>query len=255
MRRAILFLFIMLAGFAAPPRGEAARLTVSAAISLKEVFRKIVKEFESRHPEHRVSLNLGSSGHLQRQIELGAPVDVFAPAALFPMEALERANLLQPGTRKVFATNRLSLVRPRGSGAVDGFTFLGRGFQGRLVIGNPRHVPAGIYAKQALVALGYWKKLSARLIFAEHVRQVLDYVVRGEVDAGIVYRTDALREKGWVDLVAEAPPGSHARIAYPIAVIAESRYPRGAMRFLKFVLGEASRAILSRAGFGSADPP
>ena len=230
-------------------------MTVSAAISLKEVFRKIVKEFESRHPEHRVSLNLGSSGHLQRQIELGAPVDVFAPAALFPMEALERANLLQPGTRKVFATNRLSLVRPRGSGAVDGFTFLGRGFQGRLVIGNPRHVPAGIYAKQALVALGYWKKLSARLIFAEHVRQVLDYVVRGEVDAGIVYRTDALREKGWVDLVAEAPPGSHARIAYPIAVIAESRYPRGAMRFLKFVLGEASRAILSRAGFGSADPP
>jgi molybdate transport system substrate-binding protein len=245
----------MLAGFAAPPRVEAARLTVSAAISLKEVFRKIVKEFESRHPELRVSLNLGSSGHLQRQIELGAPVDVFAPAALFPMEALERANLLRPGTRKVFATNRLSLVRPRGSGAVDGFSVLGRGFQGRLVIGNPRHVPAGIYAKQALVALGYWKKLSARLIFAEHVRQVLDYVVRGEVGAGIVYRTDALREKGRVDLVAEAPPGSHARITYPIAVIAESRYPRGAMRFLKFVLGEASRAVLSRAGFGPADSP
>ena len=255
MCRAILILFIMLAGCAVPPRGEAGRLTVSAAISLKEVFRKIVKEFESRYPEHRVSLNLGSSGHLQRQIEMGAPVDVFAPAALFPMEALERANLLQPGTRKEIATNRLSLVRPRGSGAVDGFSVLGKGFQGRLVIGNPRHVPAGIYAKQTLVALGYWKKLSASLIFAEHVRQVLDYVVRGEVDAGIVYRTDALREKGQVDRVAEAPPGSHARIAYPIAVIAESRDPQGAMRFVNFVLGAASRAILSRAGFGPADSP
>jgi molybdate transport system substrate-binding protein len=255
VRRAILIFFIMLAGWAAPPRGEAARLTVSAAISLKEVFRKIAKEFEARHPEHRVSLNLGSSGHLQRQIELGAPVDVFATAALFPMEALGRANLLQPGTRKVFATNRLSLVRPRGSGAVDGFSVLGKGFQGRLVIGNPRHVPAGVYAKQTLVALGYWKGLSASLILAEHVRQVLDYVVRGEVDAGIVYRTDALREKGRVDRVAEAPPGSHAPIAYPIAVIAETRYPREALRFVNFVLGGASRAILSRAGFGPADPP
>lgn len=255
MLRAFPILFLSLLALASASTGEAARLTVSAAISLREVFEAIGRAFEAAHPADRVALNFASSGHLHRQIERGAPVDVFAASGIQPVKALEEANLLRPGTRRIFATNRLVLVRPKGNVSVQSFSTLGGGFSGRLVIGNPAHVPAGAYAKQALVSLGYWKTLSPNLILAAHVRQVLDYVARGEVDAGIVYRTDALQEKDRVERVAEAPPGSHARIEYPIAVVAETRFPNEAEAFVRFVLSEKSRRILARAGFGPAPPP
>ncbi|MFQ5693882.1 MAG: molybdate ABC transporter substrate-binding protein [Nitrospinota bacterium] len=258
MRRAFFVLFLSLLTLASAPRGEAAqaaRLTVSAAISLRESFQRIAREFQAARPGDRVALNFASSGHLQRQIERGAPVDVFAAAGRQPMDALERAKLVRPGTRRVFATNRLALIRPRGSAAVKSFGSLGRRFAGRLVIGNPAHVPAGFYARQALQSMGYWEALRPSLILAQHVRQVLDYVARGEVDAGIVYLTDVRQARGRVDLVAEAPAGSHAAIEYPIAVMAETRFPRAAEAFVRFVLGPKGRSALAEAGFGPVSAP
>ncbi|MFQ5915068.1 MAG: molybdate ABC transporter substrate-binding protein [Nitrospinota bacterium] len=253
MLRAYFLLCLSLLMLASAPRGAAAGLIVSAAISLKESFQRIAREFEKAHRQYQVVLNFASSGYLQRQIEQGAPVDVFASAAVRQMDALEKAKFLHPGTRRIFATNRIVLVRPKGGALVTSFSALGGGFQGRLVIGNPVHVPVGFYAKQALESLGYWKGLQPDLILADHVRQVLDYVARGEVDAGIVYYTDWIQAKDAVEVVGEPPSESHKPIEYPIAVIAGTRFLQGAASFVRFILGPKSQSILARAGFGS--PP
>lgn len=250
MGRPFLALLAGLLALACAAAGEAAGLTVSAAVSLKESFQEIARGFEADHPGYPVAVNFASSGHLQRQIERGAPVDVFASAATRPMDALEKARRILPRTRRIFAANRLVLVRSRGSAAVTSFSSLGASFEGRLAIGNPLHVPAGDYAKQVLESLGYWKTLRPRLILAEHVRQVLDYVARGEVDAGMVYRTDVLRARVRVEVVEEAPSGSHKPIVYPIAVVAETHSLEWAEAFVRFVLSAKGRSILARAGFG-----
>jgi molybdate transport system substrate-binding protein len=245
-----LFVFLLVLLLFPSASAQGAELTVSAAISLREGFQRIAREFEAAHPGYRLALNFASSGHLQRQIERGAPVDVFASAANRQMDALAKAKQLHPGSRKVFATNRLVLIRPKKSGFVKSFATLGRDFRGRLVIGNPAHVPAGSYAKQLLESLGYWKSLQPKLVLSDHVRQVLDYVSRGEVDAGIVYRTDALNGKKRVHVVEEAPSGSHKPIEYPIAIVAGTRHLDGAKAFLRFVIGERGQQILVRFGFG-----
>ncbi len=231
-----------------PRWGESARLTVSAAASLEEAFQEIARRFQDAHPEHRVSLNLASSGHLQRQIERGAPVDVFASASPRPMDALEKEGLIQPASRNVMARNRLVLIASKGA-AIRSFSDLGKNFQGWLAVGNPRHVPAGFYSKEVLEWLGYWARLSSNRVLAENVLQVLEYVATGEADAGLVYRTDALRDRYQVKLIDEAPAGSHAPIEYPIAVVAGSRSPEASKAFVDFVLSSPAQAALAQAGF------
>ncbi len=247
-RRCFVLLFVLL--FFPSAFAQGADLTISAAISLREAFEQIAIGFEATHPGYRLTLNFASSGHLQRQIERGAPVDVFASAAIRQMDALTKAKQLHPGSRRIFATNRLVLIRPKKNGLVKSFATLGGEFRGRLVIGNPAYVPAGSYAKQVLESLGYWKSLQPRLVLADHVRQVLDYVARGEVDAGIVYRTDALNGKKRVTVVEDAPSGSHNPIEYPIAIVSGTKNLDGAEAFLRFVIGERGQRILVGFGFG-----
>ncbi|MFQ6058500.1 MAG: molybdate ABC transporter substrate-binding protein [Anaerolineae bacterium] len=237
---------VLLAGCGPPPEGE---LTVSAAISLSDAFGHMAAEFEKTHPGVTVRLNYASSGSLAAQIAHGAPADVFASAGQAQMDALEAQDLLLPGTRQEFAANELVLIVPRDSSLqIAGFADLARLPVTRLAMGNPETVPAGQYAQQALMNIGLWQEVQGKLVLAENVRQVLAYVEQDEVEAGLVYATDAAMGRA-VRVVATAPSGSHPPIRYPIAVLANSQHKELALEFIAFVRGQHGRAILRQYGF------
>ena len=224
-------------------------LTVSAAASLREVVAELGVRFEKAHPGVEVRANFGASGALRRQIEHGAPVDVFVSAAEGPMDELERAGLIEPRTRRPVAGNELVLVVPASGGSpARSFADLARPEVRRVALGAPASVPAGDYADQVLRALGIADAVRAKAVYAQSVRQVLAYVESGNVDAGVVYRTDA-RISRRVRVAAPAPPGSHAPITYSAAVVSRTGRPEAAQAFVAFLLGDAGREALSRHGF------
>lgn len=236
------------------PAGDAARdggeIVVSAAASLRDAFQEIASLHEAR-AGRRVRFNFGASGALQRQIEAAAPVDVFASAGTQQMDALDLKNLIDRETRRDFARNELVLVTPREGGpALASFAELDSASVRRVAVGNPRTVPAGQYAAQVFERLRLAEKLAPKLVVAEDVRQVLDYVARGEADAGVVYRTDAQSAGGSVSVAAVAPEESHDPVLYPIAVVRESRSREAARAFVELVAGVEGQAVLRRRGFG-----
>lgn len=201
----------------------------------------------------RVSFNFGSSGVLQKQIEAAAPVDVFASAGVQQMDALADKNLIDRDTRRDFARNELVVVTPRDStNTINAFPDLDSATVRRIAVGNPRTVPAGQYAGQVFDKLNLTAKLQPKLVLAEDVRQVLDYVTRGEVDAGVVYRTDAQVAGDSVRIAASAPENSHEPILYPIAVVRESRKGEAARSFVELVTSAEGQGVLRRYGFREA---
>ncbi len=229
---------------------RADELTVSAAASLTNALREMAPAFEAQNPGTRLLLNFAASDTLLAQIGKGAPADVFASADQETMDRAQAQQLLRPGSRSNFAANTLVLVTPADSTlAFKTLADLQRAEVRRIAIGNPAGVPAGRYARGALESAGLWAALQAKAINAINVRQALDYVARGEVEAGFVYRTDAAQQKDKVRVaftVATAMP-----ILYPIAVLAASRNADAAGRFVAFVLSPAGQAVLARHGFGS----
>jgi molybdate transport system substrate-binding protein len=236
-----------------PARAQAQELTLSVAISLKEAVEELGREFTAAHPGVTLHYNLGASGDLQKQIEAGAPVDVFLSAALRQVDELEARGLLLAGTRRVFARNVLTVIEPADSrlDLVKPADLLDARVT-RIVIGAPRSVPAGQYAEESLRALGLWERLQPKLVFAQNVRQALDYVARGEVDAGFVYTTDAARAPG-VKEAFRPPDDTYRPVVYPGAVVAASRQPALARAFVELLAGARGRAVLARFGF--APPP
>jgi molybdate transport system substrate-binding protein len=225
-------------------------LTVSAASSLTESFREIAVAYEKAHPGTRVDLNFAASGVLLQQIARGAPVDVFASADQATMDQAATQGLLEPGTRQVFAHNSLWVVvppqarqRPANLAALAG-----AGFE-RIAIGNPDSVPVGRYARGALQQAGLWSVLQAKVITTQNVRQSLDYVARGEVDAGFVYATDAQAMPDRVQRAFQVPVDGD--ISYPLAQVKGSSKAAQAQRFIAYVRSAAGQAILQRHGFGS----
>ncbi len=187
---------------------RAQEITVSAAISLKEAFTELSKTFEAGQKRRRVQFNFGASGDLVRQIAGGAPVDVFASAGLKEMDELERQGLTAPGSRVNFAGNTVVLAVPAASTfRLEAFSDLTRKEVKKIAIGNPQTVPAGRYAEQVLRSLNLWEPLKDKLVFAENVRQVLDYVARGEVDAGLVYATDVASRARDLKKILTGPRG------------------------------------------------
>ncbi len=227
-------------------------LTVSAAISLKEAFDEIGKEFQAKSGK-KINFNYGASGALQTQIENGAPVDVFASAGEKQMDELEAKNLIDNTSRKDFARNSLVLIAPKNHGdTLSGFEILARPEIKKIAVGNPKTVPAGLYADEVFERLNLKKDLQNKLIFAENVRQVLDYVARSEVDLGIVYKTDAGAADDKVDVVTTVPENSHSPILYPIALIKDGDQKQNAKEFLDFVLSAQGQQILRKYGFKGA---
>ena len=227
-------------------------VTVSAAVSLKDAFRDIGKQYESR-TGGKVNFNFGASGALQKQIESGAPVDVFASAGRPQMDALVSQGLIEPGTQRDFARNVLVLVVPADStSGPTSFTDLGGSKVTRLAVGNPKTVPVGQYAQQTLTRLGLWQQLQSRLILAEDVRQTLDYVARGEVDAGVVYASDVRAAGDKVRKVATAPEALHDPILYPIAVVRASSSKDAARAFIDAVMNDEGQRTLDKYGFERA---
>lgn len=229
---------------------ETKEITVSAAISLKNAFEEIGRLYEEKGGSN-VLFNFGASGDLARQIEGGAPVDVFASASEKYMDDLDKKSLLIQGARSDFAANSIVLIVPAGSGAVPP-SFEGLRAKGirQIAMGNPASVPAGKYAEEVLSYYKLLPYIKSKLVYGENVRQVLDYVARGEVDAGVVYATDASIRAKEVRIIAYAPKGSHKPVIYPIAVVKGAKNEAAAKAFIAFVLSPEGWRILRKYGFG-----
>ncbi|SEM51142.1 molybdate transport system substrate-binding protein [Luteibacter sp. UNCMF331Sha3.1] len=229
----------------------AADLVVSAAASLTDAFRAVGAAYEAKHPETHVVLNFAASDVLLRQIASGAPADVFASADQTAMDKAAAAKAIDPATRQDFALNRLVLIVPRGNPAkVSGIGDLAGPGVKRVAYGDPASVPAGRYTRAALEQQNLWPAVAAKGVLAQNVRQALDYVARGEVEAGFVFATDATVAHDRVVVAAVVPTPTPIR--YPIAVVASSKQPKDAAAFEAFVQSPEGRRIL--AGFGFQAP-
>ena len=226
-------------------------ITVFAAASLKESLDEAALAYQHQAGQ-RVRVSYGASSALARQIEQGAPADVFISADRDWMDYLQQRGLLDTGSRRNLLGNSLVLVAPKTSRAaplmlkpgVDLRPLLG---DGRLAVALTSSVPAGKYARAAFTALGMWSGLQPRLAEAENVRAALMLVERGEAPLGVVYASDARAEPG-VRVLATFPAALHPTIVYPIARVAASRHP-GDAAFLRWLQGAQARAIFRRHGF------
>jgi molybdate transport system substrate-binding protein len=226
----------------------AADITVSAAASLTNAFQDIGREFESANPGSKVLFNFGSSGQLVQQITRGAPVDAFAAADQESMDRAEKGGAIERGSRFNFVRNEMVVVVPAGAAtAISNMADLKAPSFARIAIGNPESVPAGRYAKLALEKAGLWDALKERMINTQNVRQALDYVARGEADAGFVYATDArlLPARVKAAIKVDVP----ADILYPVAATRGGGNQRGGLAFVEFLKTEPAQRILARYGF------
>lgn len=227
---------------------QAAELTVSAAASLTNAFKDIAQAYEKQYPDARVQLNFGASGALLAQMAKGAPVDVFASADQPTMDKAEKQGLVKAHAREDFVRNTLVLIVPADSALkLKALDDLKQPAVQKVAIGNPASVPVGNYSKQALEAASLWDAVSAKAINTQNVRQSLDYVARGEVDAGFVYGTDAKVMKDKVRVSFEVP--TQTPILYPIAWTAQTANTAEARRFINYLHSAAGQAVLARHGF------
>jgi molybdate transport system substrate-binding protein len=249
MIRILAALFLFVATFASPAR--AADLTVFAAASLTNAMKDIGVAWQKQGgaPIH---FSFDSSSTLARQIDHGAPANLYASADMKWMDWVQQKKLIADDTRKTLLGNSLVLVMPHNhlqhvtiSRSFNLAALLGT--DGRLAVGDPAHVPAGLYAKEALTHLGLWQSVENRLASAENVRAALLLVERGETPAGIVYSTDAAVAPG-VGIAGTFPADSHKPIAYPFAVTraGDTKEARALMTFLE---GPAASAIFVKYGF------
>ncbi len=226
----------------------AADLTVSAASSLTNAFQEIAKSYEARHVGTKVALNFASSGALLQQIAKGAPVDVFSSADEVTMDQAQQQALVIASERHNIVRNALVVIAPVHSKIpLKRLDDLSAPVIKRVAIGNVDSVPAGRYAKRALEAAGLWSTVHAKAITTQNVRQSLDYVARGEVDAGFVYATDAALRSNEVKVAFDVqldPP-----IRYAAATVSASSKREEAGRFIHYLLSPAAQAIFARYGF------
>jgi molybdate transport system substrate-binding protein len=241
-------------GFVAAAPQSRTEIIVSAAISLKDALDEVTHLWAAVNPNVSVKTNYGASGTLEIQIEQGAPVDVFLSAAPKQMDALDAKGLLLEGTRKELLRNEIVLVVPTDSSLqISSFRDLTHANVKKVALGEPTVVPAGQYAKEVLTNLGIYDAVNSKAVLAKDVRQVLTYVETGNVDAGIVYATDALSSSK-VKVVAQAPDKSHSPVIYPVAAIKSSKNPAAARAFTSFLSGPQARAVFEKYGFTTASP-
>ena len=231
---------------------RAADLTVSAAASLTNAFKELGPTFEAQNPGTKVVFNFAASDALLAQIVKGAPADVFASADQDAMDKADAQKVVVAGTRRNFVSNSLVMIVPSDSTlGLKGPGDLAKPEVKRVAIGNPASVPVGRYARGSLEAAKLWGVVEPKAVMAQSVRQALDYVARGEVEAGFVYSTDSAIMKDKVSVVATVPTAT--AITYPVGAVAGGPNPEAARRFLDFLAAPASQAVLARYGFGKPD--
>jgi len=227
------------------------QLTVSAAASLQDVMKAIKPLYEEAYPDQEIVYNFASSGSLQRQIEQGAPVDVFMSAAVDKMDALAEKDLIINETRRDLLKNQMVLVIQEGNKAnlnITDFEDLNTEKVNLIALGEPESVPAGRYAQDVLNSFNIADKVNAKAVYGKDVRQVLNYVATGNVEAGIVYRTDA-QDSDNVEIIATAPEDSHSPVIYPVAVIKDSDTPEVGKELIEFLTTEEAQAVFEDYGF------
>jgi molybdate transport system substrate-binding protein len=228
---------------------------VAAAISLKDALTDLAPAFTSATGD-TVEFSFASSGALVAQVKSGAAIDIFISAAAKQMDDLEQAPLLAADTRRNIAENRLVLIVPGTRGPnIATFQDLSTSAVHRIAIGEPATVPAGQYALQVLDHLKLTAALHEKIIYGANVRQVLSYVERGEVDAGIVYATDAQEAGAQVKVIATADPADHEPIVYPAAILSGSDHKAEAQKFLDFLASKKGQEILTARGFSLPPVP
>jgi molybdate transport system substrate-binding protein len=242
---------VALVAVATPTPARSADVTVFAAASLKEAMDAQARQFEA-DTGSKVVVSYAGSNALARQIDAGAPADIFISADLEWMDDVEQHHLVAPGTRVTLLRNSLVLIAPAASTStlkiVPGFDLAAALGSDRLAMANPDSVPAGKYGKSALEALGVWPRVEKKLARAENVRAALALVSRGEAPYGIAYRTDALADKG-VRIVGTFPANTHPPIVYPAALLTAGHTP-AATSLLDYLKTPAAGAIWEKYGFG-----
>lgn len=235
------------------PRRQAVSLTVAAGAGLSEVMPAVGADFERAQPDIKVTFTFGNAGAISAQVKQGAPVDV----VLFPsggghMDALERDGFILPGSRRVVARDDLVLAVPAGKQVpADPWSWLRSSEVRRVAIGDPKAVPAGVYAMQVLRHLGLDAALEPKLVYAGTVRQALVYVEQGEAEAALVYRS-TVRGSDRARVAAVAPPETHDAIFFEGAVVKAARHADEAQLFLQCLLSPGAARVFEEHGFRAA---
>ena len=227
---------------------SADEILVSAAASLTDVLKEIGKSYQSKS-KHKILFTLGPANFLARQIDEGAPVDVFFSADLAQMDILDKKGRLEPGTRKNLLSNRLVMIVPADSKiALAAPKDLLKNEVKKIVLADPAAVPVGVYASEYLAEEGLWDKVKAKVVPVLDVRATLASVESGNVEAGFVYKTDAAISKK-VKVVYEVPIQKGPKIIYPVAIVKESKKKEVARDFMNFVLSSTGKLTFEKYGF------
>jgi molybdate transport system substrate-binding protein len=226
---------------------RAATVTVFAAASLTDALKQIGADYEKTSGD-KVIFNFAASGTLARQIEAGAPADIFFSADETKADALEKKGLLVHGSRKSLLGNALVIVTPPDAPAIRSPEELTNAAIQRLAVGDVKYVPAGTYAKIYLEKKRLWRALEPKVVPCENVRAVLAAVASGNVDAGIVYKTDAAISKN-VKVAFEVPAADGPEISYPVARVKDSPQPAAAGKFMEYLDAGAAAAVFKQFGF------
>jgi molybdate transport system substrate-binding protein len=227
---------------------SAAELTVYAAASLTDAMNEIGPAYEKESGD-KLQFNFGASNMLARQIDEGAPADLFFSADEAKMDALEKKDLLLPGTRRSLLSNLLVIVVPAdASAAPKSAADLAKPEFKKIALAEPQTVPAGIYAREYLQKIGLWDAVKEKVVPTENVRAALAAAESGNVEAGIVYKTDSLISKK-VKIAVEIPAAEGPKISYPVAVLRSSKQPERARKFAEYLAGPLARSVFEKFGF------
>jgi len=237
---------LLLAGLAA-----ASEITVFAAASLTNALKEIGTRYEKTTGE-KVIFNFAASNTLAQQIQAGAPADLFFSADEAKMDDLDQANLIVRDTRRDLLGNSLVIITPTAGVKITQAGDLTQIAIKHLSLGDPKAVPAGVYAKAWLESAGLWEALQTRIVPAENVRAAMAVVESGNAEAGIVYKTDAAISKKVV-IALEIPAAEGPKIIYPAAVLSDSRNKEAARKFLLHLGGKQAAEIFAKFGFTRID--
>lgn len=234
------------------PAAKSQTLTVSAASSLKGAFTEIGKAFDVAN-NCKTTFNFAASGTLQKQIEGGAPVDVFASAAMKQVTALTDKQLADVASVKQFAGNEVVLVVPANSTlGLTGFQDLTKASVGKITYGDPKVAPHGVAAEQILTKLGILSALKSKVVYASDASQALTYVKSGEVDAGIIFASEATSAGDKVKVIAKADQSWYTKVVYPAVLVSASDKKELGQKFIDYLMSSDGQAILAKYGFLSA---